>query len=86
MLVSSCTDDVCAVLMLIGVVVRSFFQSRSRIKKHLTLRNNELLTKPALLPYKLPRGTYDDVSDDVIVLAKDLSKTLRLPPCFLMRC
>ena len=51
----------------------------SRIKRHLAFRENELLTEPALLPYKLPRGTYDDVSDDVIVLAKDLSKTLRLP-------
>ena len=54
------------------------------MKRNLTLRENELLTEPALLPYKLPRGTYDDVIDDFIVLAKDLSKTLRLPPFLLM--
>ena len=51
----------------------------SRIKRHPTLRENEIPVRAALLPYKLPRSAYDDVSDDVIVLAKDLSKTLRLP-------
>ena len=48
----------------------------SRIKRHPTLRENEIPVRAALLPYKLPRCAYDDVIDDVIMVANVLSKTL----------
>ena len=44
--------------------------------RHPTIRVIELLVRATLL---LPRDAYDDVTDDVTMSAKDLSKTLRLP-------